>query len=100
MAIKKSESTWMGYEEFLEHGSEISVQLAVDDGTVYLTLNKTGGKKKGIRTIGYTTTKGFQGNIDLFKFKIKKPQGRFPFELDSFEVNAGFIKGKFTRKKD
>ncbi|GEM_PF-5574446 len=98
MAIKKAKSELTDYDEFLEHGSEISVRLVVDNGTVHLILDKKGGKKNG--TISFTTANGFQGDIDLFKFKIKKPQGRFPFELDSFEVNAGFIKGKFTRKKD
>ena len=39
--------------------------------------------------------------FDLFRIKLKKDskkKTRFPYELDSFDINIGMFKGKFKKK--
>jgi len=49
----------------------------------------------------YQPASGITGTLDLFKFKMgRKKRFSFPFELESFEINTGFLKTYFKRKSN
>jgi hypothetical protein len=103
--MESEKPIWSNLEQYLdslEDGTELSLVLWTS-GHAQVNFIKQHPKKYA-KTVfaSYTTPRGFRGAVPLFRFKVKKESKKkrlsFPFELESFEINAALIKAKFRRK--
>ncbi len=90
--VKVELPEWEGFEKYIKESNikEIKIQLQHDDNNS--TVRIIGDNA----TLGSMTISGNGNRADFLRMRVKKER-KFPFILESFEVNAGLWKGKFKR---
>ena len=88
--------------DLIEEGTQVTVGLVIKHPSIQPEVHVFFKPKKGKPTLlTFEPAAGVSGVIEICQFTLgKKKDSRFPYELDSFEVNMGLVKAHFKKRKD